>query len=138
MDGVQAQSPPRHARCISLHCLSTSISRLQVIQHGACLGLGIAALGTEDEEAFEDVKNVLYMDNAGGLAAFGVCILCTGAATKNRVGWQGAQVLLLAKCGRLAVGCGWCCMDAASSRASMLAPMPWSAQLRACSSHLLR
>lgn len=39
---------------------------LQVTQHGACLGLGIAALGTEDEEAFEDVKNVLYMDNAGG------------------------------------------------------------------------
>ncbi len=38
----------------------------QVIQHGACLGLGIAGLGTEDEEAFEDVKNVLYMDNAGG------------------------------------------------------------------------
>ena len=38
---------------------------LQVIQHGACLGLGIAGLGTEDEEAFEDVKNVLYMDNAG-------------------------------------------------------------------------
>lgn len=39
----------------------------QVIQHGACLGLGIAALGTEDEEAFEDIKNVLYMDNAGRL-----------------------------------------------------------------------
>lgn len=37
-----------------------------MIQHGACLGLGIAALGTEDEEAFEDIKNVLYMDNAGG------------------------------------------------------------------------
>ena len=37
----------------------------EVTQHGACLGLGIAGLGTEDEEAFEDVKNVLYMDNAG-------------------------------------------------------------------------
>ena len=49
---------------------STPLSRFfpppQVIQHGACLGLGIAALGTEDEEAFEDVKNVLYMDSAGG------------------------------------------------------------------------
>lgn len=39
---------------------------MQVIQHGACLGLGVAGLGTCDEEAFEDVKNVLYMDNAGG------------------------------------------------------------------------
>lgn len=44
----------------------SSPSYRQVTQHGACLGLGIAGLGTEDEEAFEDVKNVLYMDNAGG------------------------------------------------------------------------
>jgi hypothetical protein len=54
-------SPPHHHR--------THAHTLQVIQHGACLGLGIAALGTEDEEAFEDVKNVLYMDNAGGWRA---------------------------------------------------------------------
>ncbi len=32
----------------------------QVTQHGACLGLGLAALGSEDEEVFEEVKNVLY------------------------------------------------------------------------------
>lgn len=44
----------------------------QVIQHGACLGLGVAALGTGDEEAFEDIKNVLYMDNAGGAVAHAV------------------------------------------------------------------
>ena len=43
----------------------------EVTQHGACLGLGIAGLGTEDEEAFEDVKNVLYMDNAGGVGRGG-------------------------------------------------------------------
>ena len=47
-----------------------------MIQHGACLGLGIAGLGTEDEEAFEDVKNVLYMDNAGeGARRGGRCLL---------------------------------------------------------------
>jgi hypothetical protein len=27
---------------------------------------GLAALGTEDEEVFEDVKNVLYTDSAVG------------------------------------------------------------------------
>ena len=37
---------------------------MQVIQHGACLGLGIAGLGSEDEEAFEDLKNTLYTDDA--------------------------------------------------------------------------
>ena len=52
------------------------MSLLQVIQHGACLGLGIAGLGTEDEEAFEDVKNVLYMDNAGShLSVVYICYM---------------------------------------------------------------
>lgn len=36
----------------------------EAIQHGACLGLGLAGLGTEDEEVYEDLKNVLYMDSA--------------------------------------------------------------------------
>lgn len=37
---------------------------LQTIQHGACLGLGLAALGTNDEEVFEDIKGVLFLDSA--------------------------------------------------------------------------
>ena len=63
-----AAFPHPHLPCLqhlpqmlSMPCCPT----LQVIQHGACLGLGVAGLGTCDEEAFEDVKNVLYMDNAG-------------------------------------------------------------------------
>ena len=38
----------------------------EVIQHGACLGLGLGlvALGIADEELYEDVKNVLYTDSA--------------------------------------------------------------------------
>lgn len=60
---------PLHADAL-MPCQSAALRigahlNVQVIQHGACLGLGIAALGTCDEEAFEDVKNVLYMDNAG-------------------------------------------------------------------------
>ncbi|KAL4423070.1 hypothetical protein ABPG77_005875 [Micractinium sp. CCAP 211/92] len=57
----------------------------EVIQHGACLGLGIAALGTEDEEAFEDVKNVLYMDNAvaGEAAGLSLGLLCAGSGTEK-------------------------------------------------------
>ncbi|KAI3426179.1 hypothetical protein D9Q98_008556 [Chlorella vulgaris] len=58
-------------------------SQHEVIQHGACLGLGIAALGTEDEEAFEDVKNVLYMDNAvaGEAAGLSLGLLYAGSGT---------------------------------------------------------
>ncbi|KAG2490998.1 hypothetical protein HYH03_010670 [Edaphochlamys debaryana] len=53
----------------------------EVTQHGACLGLGLAALGTDDEEALEDVKNVLYSDSAvaGEAAGISLGLLCCGS-----------------------------------------------------------
>lgn len=46
----------------------------EVVQHGACLGLGLAGLGSEDAEAFEEVKNVLYTDSAVAGEAAGVAL----------------------------------------------------------------
>ncbi|KXZ53597.1 hypothetical protein GPECTOR_6g514 [Gonium pectorale] len=46
----------------------------EVTQHGACLGLGLAALGTDDDEAVEDVKNVLYSDSAVAGEAAGIAL----------------------------------------------------------------
>ncbi|GLI59879.1 hypothetical protein VaNZ11_001794 [Volvox africanus] len=53
----------------------------EVTQHGACLGLGLAALGTDDEEALEDIKNVLYSDSAvaGEAAGISLGLLCCGS-----------------------------------------------------------
>lgn len=58
-------------------------SQHEVVQHGACLGLGIAGLGSEDAEAFEDVKNVLYMDSAvaGEGAGLALGLLFAGTGT---------------------------------------------------------
>ncbi|KAG0583531.1 hypothetical protein KC19_3G144500 [Ceratodon purpureus] len=55
----------------------------EVIQHGACLGLGLAALGTADEEIYEDVKNVLYTDSAvaGEAAGIAMGLLMVGTAS---------------------------------------------------------
>jgi 26S proteasome regulatory subunit N2 len=55
----------------------------EVVQHGACLGLGISGLGSEDVEAFEDVKNVLYMDSAvaGEGAGLALGLLFAGTGT---------------------------------------------------------
>ncbi|KAL7241744.1 hypothetical protein ACSBR1_014352 [Camellia fascicularis] len=38
-------------------------TNVEVIQHGACLGLGLAALGTADEDIYDDVTIVLYTDS---------------------------------------------------------------------------
>lgn len=56
---------------------------MQVIQHGACLGLGLAALGTADEQIYEDIKNVLYNDSAvaGEAAGIGMGLLLAGTGS---------------------------------------------------------
>eukprot|EP00951_Prasinocladus_malaysianus_P025143 scaffold219698_cov49-Prasinocladus_malaysianus.AAC.1 len=46
----------------------------ELIQHGACLGLGLASMGTEDEELFEDIKGVLYTDSAVAGEAAGIAM----------------------------------------------------------------
>jgi 26S proteasome regulatory subunit N2 len=49
------------------------------------LGLGLAALGTNDEELFEDMKGILYADNAvaGEAAGLALGLLCVGSATEK-------------------------------------------------------
>ncbi|KAF5385252.1 hypothetical protein D9615_001452 [Tricholomella constricta] len=56
----------------------------EIVQHGAALGLGVAGMGSRSMEAFEDLKNVLFMDSAvAGEAsgyAMGLIMLGTAAA----------------------------------------------------------
>ncbi|KAG8369677.1 hypothetical protein BUALT_Bualt14G0038700 [Buddleja alternifolia] len=60
-------------------------TNVEVIQHGACLGLGLAALGTADDEIFDDIKNVLYTDSAvaGEAAGISMGLLMVGTATEK-------------------------------------------------------
>lgn len=55
----------------------------EVIQHGACLGLGIAGMGSEDTATFEEIKNVLYNDSAvaGEAAGLAMGLLFAGSGT---------------------------------------------------------
>ncbi|VFQ64925.1 unnamed protein product [Cuscuta campestris] len=60
-------------------------TNVEVIQHGACLGLGLAALGTADEDIYDDIKNVLYTDSAvaGEAAGIGMGLLMVGTASEK-------------------------------------------------------
>jgi 26S proteasome regulatory subunit N2 len=59
-------------------------SQNEVIQHGACLGLGIAGMGSEDLSTFEEIKNVLYNDNAvsGEAAGLAMGLLFAGTGSE--------------------------------------------------------
>jgi len=46
----------------------------EVIQHGACLGIGIAALGTESPEIVEIVNTILFADSAVAGEAAGIAL----------------------------------------------------------------
>ena len=57
----------------------------ETVQHGACLGLGLASMSTGGAELYEDLKNALYTDsaNAGEAAAYaiGLSMLGKGGTT---------------------------------------------------------
>ncbi|OII72697.1 RPN2 26s proteasome regulatory subunit [Cryptosporidium ubiquitum] len=62
--------------------------RNEVLQHGASLGLGIMGFGSCDTELYDELRNVLYMDNAvaGEAAAYGLGLVMFGSGSKKAIG----------------------------------------------------
>lgn len=59
----------------------------EVVQHGAALGLGIAAMGSKNMETFEDLKNILFMDSAvaGEASGYAMGLIMLGTAAEDPV-----------------------------------------------------
>lgn len=59
----------------------------EVVQHGAALGLGVAAMGSKSLETFEDLKNVLFMDSAvaGEASGYAMGLVMLGTAASEPV-----------------------------------------------------
>jgi len=66
------------------------------LQHGAALGLGLAALGSADETLVEQLKTVLFFDAAvaGEAAAYGIGMLLAGRFTSAPVARSATAELL--------------------------------------------
>jgi len=59
----------------------------EIVQHGACLGLGVAAMATGNEEIYHNLKNILYMDSAvaGEAAGLAMGLVMMGTAHERAV-----------------------------------------------------
>uniref|UniRef100_A0A7S1DMZ6 26S proteasome regulatory subunit RPN2 C-terminal domain-containing protein n=2 Tax=Hemiselmis andersenii TaxID=464988 RepID=A0A7S1DMZ6_HEMAN len=59
----------------------------ETIQHGACLGLGLAGMATGNEELYEDLRVVLFSDNAvaGEAAGLAMGLVMLGTASEKAV-----------------------------------------------------
>jgi 26S proteasome regulatory subunit N2 len=59
----------------------------EVLQHGACLGLGLVAMATADESIYEELKQTLYTDTAvaGEAAAYSIGLVMVGSANERAI-----------------------------------------------------
>jgi 26S proteasome regulatory subunit N2 len=59
----------------------------EVVQHGAALGLGVAAMASKNMEIFEDLKTVLFMDSAvaGEASGYAMGLVMLGTAAEEAV-----------------------------------------------------
>uniref|UniRef100_A0A7S4R0V7 26S proteasome regulatory subunit RPN2 C-terminal domain-containing protein n=1 Tax=Alexandrium monilatum TaxID=311494 RepID=A0A7S4R0V7_9DINO len=60
----------------------------EVLQHGACLGIGLVCMATADEGTYEELKQTLYTDTAvaGEAAAYGIGLVMVGSASERAIG----------------------------------------------------
>jgi len=58
-----------------------------IVQHGACLGLGVASMAMENDEVYEEIKTVLYLDSAvaGEAAGIAMGLVQLGSASQKAV-----------------------------------------------------
>nr|CCA25242.1 predicted protein putative [Albugo laibachii Nc14] len=59
-----------------------------VVQHGACLGIGLCGLASQDYEIYEELKNMMFTDSAvaGEAAGISIGLVLLGAGSNYRNG----------------------------------------------------
>ncbi|CAK9108184.1 unnamed protein product [Durusdinium trenchii] len=59
----------------------------EVLQHGACLGLGLLCMATADERIYDELTQTLYTDTAvaGEAAAYAIGLVMVGSASQKAI-----------------------------------------------------
>jgi 26S proteasome regulatory subunit N2 len=62
-------------------------TQVEVVQHGACLGLGVAGMATDSAEVYEELKAILFTDSAvaGEAAGLAMGLVMLGTASKTAI-----------------------------------------------------
>ncbi len=59
------------------------VAQSEPVKHGACLGIGLAAMGTARQDIYDELKNNLYQDDAIVGEAAGIAIGLVMLGTKS-------------------------------------------------------
>eukprot|EP00913_Durusdinium_trenchii_P007612 g7152.t1 len=67
----------------------------EVLQHGACLGLGLLCMATADERIYDELTQTLYTDTAvaGEAAAYAIGLVMVGSASQKAIDESSAKRL---------------------------------------------
>lgn len=69
--------------------LSNTLKNTQseVIQHGACLGIGVAGMATANDDLYEQLKSILFSDSAiaGEAAGYALGLVMLGTASQKAI-----------------------------------------------------
>jgi 26S proteasome regulatory subunit N2 len=73
-----------HCFAVSFHCIKLCLGN-EIVQHGASLGLGVAAMATNNAEVYEQLKNIVYSDSAvaGEAAAISLGLVMLGSGSEQ-------------------------------------------------------
>ena len=62
-------------------------TQVEVVQHGACLGLGVAGMASDSDDVYEELKSVLFSDSAvaGEAAGLAMGLVMLGTGSKKAI-----------------------------------------------------
>ncbi|XGW27813.1 hypothetical protein V3C99_007974 [Haemonchus contortus] len=76
------------AECVKYLREQLSAAQTSAVRHGACLGLGLAAMGTQNQDVYLQLRDALYLDDAVSGEAAGLAMGLVMVGSLNAAAFQ--------------------------------------------------